>query len=719
MGGVPTNVVYEKGVGTFNGTTSFIDYSNSTGITNGLTACTWRIKFNKPTLAINNCLLAKWDYNTQGQWGIQTDGGSSDELLIIIANAIGDAGNLYYTTSNANLTINTDYELVIVYDGTLVAANRIKAYLNGTLLTGSATGTIPTSLTSARSTIKTGKFGGSLTRFLGGDQDFIEIYNYALTAEEVKNLYEGKRFRALGPGHKEQLGPELVVDGGFDVDGGGGVWLATMGWNITGGKAVSPVMIGDLYQSAVLTIGKTYTVTYTISDYLAGTIKAQCGTGMGTVRTANGTYTEQITCASNTNFLLEGITSYPGKVDNVSCKEVIVSEILEILSVSAQSGSIRNKWDTVIRQPLSISETCEFWFDGKDADSFTLDGNYVNQWNDKSGNARHVLNGNGDATRPTYNAATGRVTFVAANSTFLQSAVFGSELTQPNTIFVVAKFTAHATNSILFCGAVANKRHQFHESTTNFAIYSGAVLNGTARNLNDNIHIGLFNGASSEYWINGTSVVSGNAGTFALNGITLAANEVLSQNSSSELMEVIGYHADLTDADRLGINNYLAAKWGISATTALPLTNTAVSVFKDAEIPYAMFFDGATSLLETTLADNINSISFWMKPKTDTESIMDLGGGGNTISTVGGTLTAAWADDIYVGGEIATAVNTNVWNHITCTADSAITLVSPAIGHIHPTHFKGLLDAIKFIEGTLTGNEASQLFSSEKWKYNI
>ena len=56
-----------------------------------------------------------------------------------------------------------------------------------------------------------------------------------------------------------------------------------------------------------------------------------------------------------------------------------------------------------------------------------------------SGNARHVLNGNADATRPTYDINTGRVTFISANSTFLQSAAFGSALSQPNTIFIVYK----------------------------------------------------------------------------------------------------------------------------------------------------------------------------------------------------------------------------------------------------------------------------------------
>ena len=94
-------------------------------------------------------------------------------------------------------------------------------------------------------------------------------------------------------------------------------------------------------------------------------------------------------------------------------------------------------------QPLNIDTTCEVWLDGKDATTFTLDGTSVDQWADKSGFGRDVSNGNADTTRPTYDSATGRVTFTAANSTFLQSAAFGAALVQPNTIFVVYKIKDH------------------------------------------------------------------------------------------------------------------------------------------------------------------------------------------------------------------------------------------------------------------------------------
>ena len=217
-------------------------------------------------------------------------------------------------------------------------------------------------------------------------------------------------------------------------------------------------------------------------------------------------------------------------------------------------------------QPLNISESCEFWFDGRDASTFTLDGTSVDQWDDKSGNGRHVLNGNDNATRPTYNSATGRVTFINANSTFLQSAVFGSALSQPNTIFVVYKITGGLADNEGVFDAVTNLSQLFYFHATVFKLHAGAQLVGPATNANDNIHVGEFNGLTSNYWINGDLVDAGAIGASVLDGITLGARGGLTTYADCEIMEVIGYNATLPTIDHDKITEYLSDKWDISAT---------------------------------------------------------------------------------------------------------------------------------------------------------
>jgi hypothetical protein len=150
-------------------------------------------------------------------------------------------------------------------------------------------------------------------------------------------------------------------------------------------------------------------------------------------------------------------------------------------------------------------------------------------------------------------------------------------------------------------------------------------------------------------------------------------------------------------------------RWGAT------LTNTATSVVKDGDVR-AMLFDGATSVVETTLANDINSVLFWMKPVTDTESIIDLGGG-NTITTSGGTLTAAWADNIYVNGAVGTTVTTGKWNLVICTVGTAISLTAIDIGKITATFFSGTMNDIRIVTGVLVAQECSQLYTNERQRY--
>ena len=219
-------------------------------------------------------------------------------------------------------------------------------------------------------------------------------------------------------------------------------------------------------------------------------------------------------------------------------------------------------------QPLNIDTSCQVWLDGNDADTFTLDGTYVDQWDDKSGFGRDVSNGNADVTRPTYDSATGRVTFTAANNTFLQSAAFASALSQPNIVFIVYKKTGSLSSiEIIFDGIGGSERHTFSTVSSFFKFGAGTSIAGTATNANDNIHIALFNEASSEYWINGISVASGNAGDDNLSGVILGATYNFGGDADAEIMEVIVYSADISNADRDKITGYLADKWDITATT--------------------------------------------------------------------------------------------------------------------------------------------------------
>jgi len=234
------------------------------------------------------------------------------------------------------------------------------------------------------------------------------------------------------------------------------------------------------------------------------------------------------------------------------------------------AGIIRPKCCVISPNPGNIVKSCplEFWFDGQDEDTVHLFGvtNRVLRWEDKSGFDRDVANAV-DAQRPTWNPATGRVTFTIVNSTYLQctAADFGAALVQPNTIYVLYKINTYINNSIVFESADAAARHTIWMNVNNFSCFAGAVLANGATDFLDNIHAIEFNGVATNYWINGILVVGpANAGIQNYDGITLGTStDFLQQFSSVEIMEIFGYNCLLTPAERTALDAYLTSKWGL------------------------------------------------------------------------------------------------------------------------------------------------------------
>ena len=163
---------------------------------------------------------------------------------------------------------------------------------------------------------------------------------------------------------------------------------------------------------------------------------------------------------------------------------------------------------------------------------------------------------------------------------------------------------------------------------------------------------------------------------------------------------------------------HVTAKDGVclEKTDQNTITTTDIVNFKDGSVRVNKF-NGSSSIIESTLSNDVNTIIAWIKPRTDTESIIDLGGG-NTITVSGGTLTAAWADDIYVNGASGTAIVHNEWNHIVCRVDSALSLTAIDIGLASASYFDGLMSDVIFVDGIVTDTEISQVFSSSKMLYS-
>jgi hypothetical protein len=134
------------------------------------------------------------------------------------------------------------------------------------------------------------------------------------------------------------LGRDIVINGGFDADTD---WTKGTGWSIAAGVAScdgSQVAFSSLEQTLGTfpsEQGRTYEVTFTISNYSAGAITPLLNsTDFGTSRSANGTYVEDITVSSAVSrFRMRADASFIGDIDNVTVRQT------NILASTAYPGA--------------------------------------------------------------------------------------------------------------------------------------------------------------------------------------------------------------------------------------------------------------------------------------------------------------------------------------------------------------------------------------------
>ena len=127
--------------------------SGDLSLFDSLTQMTLSFWVKPDTLTANYTLVSKSNMplakngGDQNSITVSTDPSSLGDIRVYIASSVTDYSN-YFKTSNLGLANNNWAHLVIVYDGTQAAADRIKVYKNGIQVLGIATGTIPASLVS-------------------------------------------------------------------------------------------------------------------------------------------------------------------------------------------------------------------------------------------------------------------------------------------------------------------------------------------------------------------------------------------------------------------------------------------------------------------------------------------------------------------------------------------------------------------------------------------
>ena len=246
-----------------------------------------------------------------------------------------DAGD---SASVSSAVTNGWNHLVGVRDG----AN-LYIYVNGVLGSSSGSGTTNdlTDTSGEWSLFSRFNTSGARESWDEGAVSSVRMFNNALSATEVKELYSG----ASVPFKYKGANQTSVATNG-DFDSGDTGWTKGTGWSIAdqGGGDYEAVCDGS--QSAtsylrqdVLTLGKKYRLTYTISNYTAGEITPFIGTSNAlTARSSADTFTEEGTCVGDTKLYFGGNSTFVGRIDDVS--------IVPIGAVAEYDGSgvASDKW---------------------------------------------------------------------------------------------------------------------------------------------------------------------------------------------------------------------------------------------------------------------------------------------------------------------------------------------------------------------------------------
>jgi len=288
-------------------------------------------------------LVTNGDFATDSDW----TKGFGWSISSGTANANSASSSYFYQNINelgVGKTYKVTYTITSYTSGSVVTG--IGDFLGSRGVTRNAIGTYTDTITFVNNTANsyfgffaTSSFTGSIDNVsvvedLSGDFNFER--NSAATRVNAQGLVENVQIispELVSNGNFSQIGTEEVSNGDFSeigsdivTDGnfpnGSTAWDLN-GWTISGNTANGNGLTANLIQSISGSANKNFSLTFTISNYISGSvIPAFVGNSSDSlVYSSNGTFTEVISSGSDIRFVFYG-ASFNASISNVSVKEV-------------------------------------------------------------------------------------------------------------------------------------------------------------------------------------------------------------------------------------------------------------------------------------------------------------------------------------------------------------------------------------------------------------
>jgi hypothetical protein len=215
--------------------------------------------------------------------------------------------------------------------------------------------------------------------------------------------------------------------------------------------------------------------------------------------------------------------------------------------------------------PAVSTGTLQAHFKTNVGTSTTTDGVAVSQWNDQSGNARHLTQATG-TKQPLFKTAiqNGYPAIRCDGTDDFMKVAF--TIAQPDTWFFVMRFNAvYAANSVALDGGVTAVSHDVgRTSNTQLVMFITGAVNAPAATTTS-FHYGTcqFNNASSFFRLDGVAGSTAAVGAGDAGGVSVGASPDGTGASGIDVCEVVVYSGALNSTDYGAVELYLKNKYGL------------------------------------------------------------------------------------------------------------------------------------------------------------
>lgn len=127
-----------------------------------------------------------------------------------------------------------------------------------------------------------------------------------------------------------------------------------------------------------------------------------------------------------------------------------------------------------------------------------------------------------------------------------------------------------------------------------------------------------------------------------------------------------------------------------------------------------LYFDGSNDVVTVSgTTAGVKSVSFWVRPITTSEQLIDLNGTAS-ISASSGTIsgTSFTSPTIYVNGKVSSTLTANRWQHIVVTTGTGISASAIKLGQISTNYGQMFMDQVEFYSSQLSSAQVISLYNS-------